>query len=70
MSRGIPRLREEIVKRYKRRHNVDLLVESLDRGVHATKPWIRFGVSPIGIWRPGNPPSVTPGSRGPSHTPY
>src|SRR6059058_4337525 len=24
MSRGIPRLREEIVKRYKRRHNVDL----------------------------------------------
>ncbi|HYA17682.1 MAG TPA: aminotransferase class I/II-fold pyridoxal phosphate-dependent enzyme [Bryobacteraceae bacterium] len=24
MSRGIPRLREEIVKRYKRRHNIDL----------------------------------------------
>src|SRR4051812_25709895 len=44
-----------------RRHNVDLLVEALDRGVHATKPWVRFGVSPIGIWRPGNPPSVTPG---------
>ena len=44
-----------------RRHNVDLLVEALDRGVHATKSWVRFGVSPIGIWRPGNPPSVTPG---------
>ena len=44
-----------------RRHNVDLLVEALDRGVHRTKPWVRFGVSPIGIWRPGNPPSVTPG---------
>jgi uncharacterized lipoprotein YddW (UPF0748 family) len=44
-----------------RRHNVDLLVESLNRGVHATKPWVRFGVSPIGIWRPGNPPSVMPG---------
>jgi len=44
-----------------RRHNVDLLVEALDRGVHATKRWVRFGVSPIGIWRPGNPPSVTPG---------
>jgi len=44
-----------------RRHNVDLLVESLNRGVHAAKPWVRFGVSPIGIWRPGNPPSVTPG---------
>jgi uncharacterized lipoprotein YddW (UPF0748 family) len=44
-----------------RRRNVDLLVEALDRGVHATKRWVRFGVSPIGIWRPGNPPSVTPG---------
>jgi uncharacterized lipoprotein YddW (UPF0748 family) len=44
-----------------RRRNVDLLVESVYRGVHATKPWVRFGVSPIGIWRPGNPPSVTPG---------
>ena len=43
-----------------RRHNVDLLVESLYRGVHATKPWVRFGVSPIGTWRPGNPPSVSP----------
>jgi len=44
-----------------RRRNVDLLVESLDRAVHVAKPWVRFGVSPIGIWRPGNPPSVTPG---------
>ena len=44
-----------------RRRNVDLLVEALTRGVHATKRWVRFGVSPIGIWRPGNPPSVTPG---------
>ena len=44
-----------------RRRNVDLLVEAIYRGVHATKRWVRFGVSPIGIWRPGNPPSVTPG---------
>lgn len=41
-----------------RRHNVDVLVEALDRGVHQTKPWVRFGVSPIGIWRPGNPPTI------------
>jgi uncharacterized lipoprotein YddW (UPF0748 family) len=41
-----------------RRRNVDLLVEDLYHGVHATKPWVRFGVSPIGIWRPGNPPAV------------
>lgn len=44
-----------------RRHNVDLLVEELDHAVHATKPWVRFGVSPIGIWRPGNPPSLVTG---------
>jgi uncharacterized lipoprotein YddW (UPF0748 family) len=44
-----------------RRHNVDLLVEELYHGVHATKPWVRFGVSPIGIWRPGNPPSLVTG---------
>ena len=42
-----------------RRHNVDLLVEDLDHAVHAAKPWVKFGVSPIGIWRPGNPPSIT-----------
>lgn len=44
-----------------RRNNVDLLVEALYSAIHTTKPTVRFGVSPIGIWRPGNPPSVTPG---------
>ena len=42
-----------------RRHNVDLLVSELYRGVHAVKPWVRFGVSPFGIWRPGYPASVS-----------
>ena len=41
-----------------RRHNVDLLVKELNDGVHAVKPWVRFGVSPFGIWRPGHPASV------------
>ena len=41
-----------------RRRNVDLLVEQLDDSVHAVKPWVRFGVSPFGIWRPGHPSSV------------
>ena len=41
-----------------RRHNVDLLVKELYDGVHAVKPWVRFGVSPFGIWRPGHPESV------------
>ena len=42
-----------------RRHNVDLLVQELNTGVHDVKPWVRFGISPFGIWRPGNPPSIT-----------
>jgi uncharacterized lipoprotein YddW (UPF0748 family) len=41
-----------------RRRNVDLLVQALDVGVHKTKPWVRFGISPFGIWRPGFPAQV------------
>jgi uncharacterized lipoprotein YddW (UPF0748 family) len=41
-----------------RRHNVDLLVKELDDSIHAAKPWVKFGVSPFGIWRPGYPASV------------
>lgn len=42
-----------------RRRNVDQLVQQLYAGVHGVKPWVKFGVSPFGIWRPGNPESVT-----------
>jgi uncharacterized lipoprotein YddW (UPF0748 family) len=41
-----------------RRANVDKLVEELYKGVHAVKPSVRVGVSPFGIWRPGNPPTI------------
>ena len=41
-----------------RRRNVDLLVKELSDSVHAVKPWVKFGVSPFGIWRPGYPSSV------------
>ncbi len=41
-----------------RRRNVDLLVQALDEGVHKAKPWVRFGISPFGIWRPGYPTQV------------
>lgn len=34
-----------------RRHNVDLLIEQMNSTIKATKPWVRFGVSPFGIWR-------------------
>jgi len=42
-----------------RRHNVDELVEALYKGVRATKPWVKVGISPFGMWRPGNPPQIT-----------
>ncbi len=41
-----------------RRANVDSMVAALYRGVHAVKPWVRVGISPFGIWRPGNPPQI------------
>ena len=34
-----------------RRHNVDLLIEQLNNTIKSAKPWVRFGVSPFGIWR-------------------
>ncbi|QXJ19586.1 family 10 glycosylhydrolase [Actinomadura graeca] len=34
-----------------RRRNVDTLVESLSDQIHRTKPWVRFGISPFGVWR-------------------
>lgn len=34
-----------------RRRNVDLLIEQLHATIKDIKPWVRFGVSPFGIWR-------------------
>jgi len=42
-----------------RRHNVDVFMEQLYRGVKAVKPWVSVGVSPFGIWRPKNPPTIS-----------
>ncbi|CAN5278418.1 family 10 glycosylhydrolase [soil metagenome] len=41
-----------------RRKAVNDFVKDVNETIHATKPWVRFGISPFGIWRPGNPPSV------------
>src|SRR5439155_20100095 len=41
-----------------RRRNVDLFVEAMFKGVRATKPWVKVGISPFGIWRPGNPAQI------------
>jgi uncharacterized lipoprotein YddW (UPF0748 family) len=34
-----------------RRDNVNRLVSELSRDIHETKPWVRFGISPFGIYR-------------------
>ena len=42
-----------------RRSNVDRFVERLYHSVKATKKWVKVGISPFGIWRPGHPESVS-----------
>ncbi|MEU6997352.1 family 10 glycosylhydrolase [Nonomuraea sp. NPDC046570] len=34
-----------------RRANVDKLVQELDQRIHTAKAWVKFGISPFGIWR-------------------
>lgn len=41
-----------------RRANIDRFVERMWREVKAVKPWVRVGISPFGIWRPGFPAGV------------
>jgi uncharacterized lipoprotein YddW (UPF0748 family) len=41
-----------------RRHNVNQFVQSVYQSIKATKPWVKFGISPFGIWRPGYPLQV------------
>ena len=41
-----------------RRQNVDRLVEALYGRTKALKPWVKVGISPFGIWRPGHPAQI------------
>lgn len=41
-----------------RRHNIDRFIEAMYREVKAVKPWVKVGISPFGIWRPGFPEQV------------
>jgi len=42
-----------------RRSNVDSLIARLYWGIRQTKPWVRFGISPFGLGRPGmRPPGI------------
>ncbi|MEO5804174.1 MAG: family 10 glycosylhydrolase [Verrucomicrobiota bacterium] len=42
-----------------RRQSVNTLVARSYQAVKAQKPWVKFGVAPFGIWKPGNPPSTS-----------
>lgn len=41
-----------------RRENVNAFVQRTYNSIKAAKPWLMFGISPFGIWRPGNPPPI------------
>ena len=42
-----------------RRSAVDRFVKNMYSSVKAKKPWVRVGISPFGIWRPGVPAGTT-----------
>ncbi|NQV41160.1 MAG: family 10 glycosylhydrolase [Candidatus Marinimicrobia bacterium] len=41
-----------------RREAVNIFIKRVYEGIKAEKNWVKFGLSPFGIWRPGNPPSI------------
>jgi uncharacterized lipoprotein YddW (UPF0748 family) len=34
-----------------RRHNVDTIISMLSAAIKKEKPWVKFGISPFGVWR-------------------
>ncbi|MCS6793329.1 MAG: family 10 glycosylhydrolase [Oscillatoriaceae bacterium SKW80] len=41
-----------------RRDNVNRLIQRIYQGIRAEKPNVKFGISPFGIYRPGQPPGI------------
>lgn len=41
-----------------RRKRVNEFVASVSKTIKTTKPTVRFGISPFGIWKPGNPEGI------------
>ena len=41
-----------------RRDAVNRFVVRMYKDVKAAKPWVKVGISPFGIWRPGHPPGI------------
>jgi uncharacterized lipoprotein YddW (UPF0748 family) len=41
-----------------RRDSVNHFIERMYKDVKAAKPWVKVGISPFGIWRPGHPTGI------------
>ncbi len=41
-----------------RREGINTFVERVYKGIKREKLYVKFGIAPFGIWRPGNPPSI------------
>src|SRR5688572_16637513 len=41
-----------------RRENINRMMKKIYEGTKKRKPWVRFGISPFGIWKPGYPQVV------------
>jgi len=39
------------LKDHWRRENVDIMIKTLSHTIKAIKPWVKFGISPFGVWR-------------------
>lgn len=48
-----------------RRGNVDAFVREIYEGIKKRKPWVRSGISPFGLWRPGFPTGTGKGALDP-----
>lgn len=42
-----------------RRNNIDIFVEALYDSMQVVKPWVKFGISPFGIWKSGTPSGIS-----------
>jgi uncharacterized lipoprotein YddW (UPF0748 family) len=42
-----------------RRDNVNLLIAQVNDTIQSVKPYVKFGISPFGIWKNGVPPGIT-----------
>jgi uncharacterized protein YbbC (DUF1343 family)/uncharacterized lipoprotein YddW (UPF0748 family) len=41
-----------------RREAVNTFIKRVYKGIKEEKPYVKFGLSPFGVWRPNNPPAI------------